>query len=89
MAGDSTTNTLYLAVIPTISLGSGATEQLLTMLPDRDFATEFFSDEVDNYIAMFMRRTKYFTGGHVIGYDCHKQATPSGRFVVRVTQNVK
>ena len=29
----------------------GLTEQILTLLPDKNLATEFFSDEVDTYLA--------------------------------------
>ena len=88
MADKSSSNVLYLAVLPFIHLDTGATEQVLTMYPDKNFATEFFPDEVDNYIAMFARRTKYFTGGHVVSYDCQKEPSPSGRVRVRVSQNV-
>jgi hypothetical protein len=88
MADKFPSNVLYLAVLPLIHLGDGSTEQVLTMYPDKGFASEFFPDEVDNYIATFMRRTKYFVGGHVVGYDCHKEPTSNGRVVVRVTQNV-
>ena len=54
------TNTLYLAVLPIIRLSDtnfGLTEQILTLFPDRSFATEFFEDEVDGYVATFEHRT--------------------------------
>lgn len=86
---DNSSNILYLSVLPTISLGTGATEQVLTMFPNKNFASEFFPDEVDTYIALFMNRTKYFSGGHVASYDCHKEVVSNGRVIVRVTQNVK
>jgi hypothetical protein len=97
--GTSTTekpgNELYLAVLPLIhisvtpSLGYGLTEQTLTLFPDRKFATEFFPDEVDNYILAFESRAqKYLTGGHVTGYVVSKVSTPDGRVVVRVVQHV-
>jgi hypothetical protein len=88
MADKPPSNVLYLAVLPIIHLETGATEQVLTMYPDKSLATEFFADEVDKYIAMFTRRTKYFTGGHVVSYDCKKEPTPSGRVFVRVDQHV-
>ena len=88
MADKSPSNVLYLAVLPIIHLDTGATEQVLTMYSERNLATEFFPDEVDNFIAMFTRRTKYLTGGHVQSYDCQKETTPSGRVRVRVSQNV-
>ncbi len=87
-------NTLYLCVLPLIHittnqvLGFGLTEHTLTLLPDRNLATEFFPDEVDGYIATFKNRAKYLTGGHVIGYDLHQETTESGRVIVRVMQNV-
>ena len=88
MADTFPPNILYLAVLPMIHLGDGAAEQVLTLYPDKRFASEFFPEEVDTYIAMFMRRTKYFIGGRVVGYDCHKELTSDGRVVVRVVQNV-
>jgi hypothetical protein len=88
-------NDLYLAVLPLIhvsvnqALGFGLTEQTLTLFPDRNFATEFFPDEVENYIATFQNRAnKYLTGGHVTGYEVHREETENGRVIVRVTQNV-
>jgi hypothetical protein len=65
------------------------TEQTLTLFPDRKFATEFFLDEVDNYILAFESRAqKYLTGGHVTGYAVSKEPTTNGRVVVRVVQRV-
>jgi hypothetical protein len=88
MADKSPSNVLYLAVLPIIHIETGATEQVLTLYPDKKFASEFFPDEVDNFISMFTRRTKFFTGGHVVSYDCQKETTPSGRVIVRVGQYV-
>ncbi|MGH7746548.1 MAG: hypothetical protein ACREQ5_17575, partial [Candidatus Dormibacteria bacterium] len=69
-------NELYLAVLPLIhitptqSLGFGLTEQALTLFSDKNFATEFFPDEVEGYIATFKSRADmYLTGGHVTGYE--------------------
>jgi hypothetical protein len=82
-------NELFLAVLPLANLGTGQTGQYITLFPDRGFATEFFPDDVDDYIGFFQARLgKYLTGGHVKGYEFHKEATDDGRFVVRVTQNV-
>jgi hypothetical protein len=67
----------------------GLTEQTLTLLPDRDFATQFFPDEVQPYIDMFKNRAdKYLTGGHVTGYVFQEESMEDGRVIVRVTQNV-
>ncbi|HEV2696491.1 MAG TPA: hypothetical protein VGU90_00765, partial [Terriglobales bacterium] len=61
----------------------------LTLLPNKDFASEFFPDEVDSYIRTFEARAqKYLTGGHVIGYSLDKETTSEGRVIVRVIQNV-
>ncbi|PYV76229.1 MAG: hypothetical protein DMG96_14745 [Acidobacteria bacterium] len=94
--GDATvSNELFLAVLPLIHvsntpyLGYGMTEQTLTLFPDRNFATQFFPDEVESYILAFESRAqKYLAGGHVIGYDVHKEPTGDGRVVVRVVQHV-
>jgi len=92
---DDSSNELFLAVLPLIHispnayLGYGMTEQTLTLFPDRKLATEFFPDEVDNYILAFESRAqKYLTGGHVTGYDVQKENTIDGRVVVRVVQHV-
>jgi hypothetical protein len=88
-------NELYLAVLPLVHislnqvLGYGLTEQTLTLFPDKNFATLFFPDEVENYIQAFKTRAdKYLTGGHVIGYDLYKEPTDDNRVIVRVMQNV-
>ncbi|HMD83640.1 MAG TPA: hypothetical protein VKO18_02935 [Terriglobia bacterium] len=84
-----TTNDLYFVVLPLIHIGSGLTEQTLTLLPDKNFATEFYQDEVQNYIDMFENRAKkYLSGGHVSGYNLQTEPTEDGRFLVRVTQRV-
>lgn len=90
------TNELYLTVLPLIHitpnqfLGFGLTEQTLTLFPDRNFATEFFPDEVDGYIVTFTNRAdKYLTGGHVVSYECVKEETDDGRVIVKVLQHVR
>lgn len=86
------TNDLYFVVLPLIHMGSnnyGLTEQTLTLLPDKNFATEFYPEEVQAYIDLFENRAKkYLSGGHVEGYHLQKEPTEDGRFIVRVTQNV-
>jgi hypothetical protein len=81
-------NELYLVVVPLIHLGTGLAEQTLTLLPGRDFATEFFPDEVEGYVVMFKNRAKFFTGGHVKGYEVIAEPIENGRVIVRVVQNV-
>jgi hypothetical protein len=83
------TNELYLAVLPLVHISSGLVEETLTLYPDKNFATQFFPDEVDGYITMFKSRAeKYLIGGHVTGYAFDKEVTNDNRVIVRVTQNV-
>jgi hypothetical protein len=86
-------NDLYLAVLPLIHISKnqpfGLTEETLTLLPERKFATEFFPDEVDGFIATFRNRIPLLTGGHVTGYEIYPEETDSGRVIVRVVQNVR
>jgi hypothetical protein len=89
---ESKSNDLYIVVLPLIHLGHpsyGLTEQVLTLLPDRNLATSFFRDEVDSYILMLENRTKYLVGGHVAGYTFEKEDAENGRVVVRVIQDVQ
>jgi hypothetical protein len=82
---------LYLAVLPMVHLGInqyGLTEQVITLLPDPKQATEFFPDEVQDYLNIFDRRTQYLVGGHVTGYSFEKIVTPNNRVVVKVYQHV-
>ena len=85
------TNELYMVVLPLIHLGQefGRTEQVLTLVPDRNFATEFFPDEVEGYILTFQNRMQYLSGGHVAGYEVVREHTDDGRVIVRVVQNVR
>lgn len=86
------TNVLYLAVLPLIHVGMsnyGLTEQTITLFPSREFATEFFPDEVQAYIDAFQNRAnKYLSGGHVKDYTCEREDTEDGRVIVKVIQNV-
>jgi hypothetical protein len=89
MAQTQLSNELYLMVMPTISLSTGMTDQILTLIGDKNLATEFFEDEVGKYQLMFESRTKYFKGGHVKDYGFSHEQTESGRVIVKVTQNVE
>jgi hypothetical protein len=82
------TNELYLSVLPLIHISSGLTEETLTLYPDRNFATEFYADEVQGYIDTFKNRIKYLVGGHSKGYQVFPEPTREGRVIVRVVQNV-
>jgi len=67
----------------------GAVEQVLTLMPDPNFASRFFPDEVESYMLTFSHRTKYFTGGHVKDYELFKERQADGRIIVRVVQYVE
>ena len=85
-------NQLYLTVLPQISLSEGSigrTEQILTLLPDRNLATEFFRDQVDEYVKVFKKGQGSLIGGHVQDYLCETEETEDGRIVVKVTQRVR
>jgi hypothetical protein len=84
-------NELYFVVLPTVQIGGnthGLTTQVLTLMPDKNFATRFFDDEVEAYIATFKNRLNLFIGGHVKGYDFFKEFQGDGRVVVKVIQLV-
>jgi hypothetical protein len=89
------TNELYLAVLPLMHMSSvhwtlAPTEQVLTLFPDKKFATAFFPDEVDDYITLFKAHAERLTGGHVTGYRCVKEPSDQGaeRVIVKVMQDV-
>lgn len=67
----------------------GLTQQVLTLMPEKNFATRFFDDEVNNHILTFKNRAKYLTGGHVKDYEFFKEPQPDGRIIVRVVQYVE
>jgi hypothetical protein len=86
-------NELYLTVLPLVHFSKFFAgehiEEVMTLVPDRNFATEFFADEVDNYIRTFeAAANEKFTGGHVKSYKFEKKTTEEGRIYVVVTQNV-
>jgi len=66
----------------------GRTEETLTLFPDRNFATEFFPDEVESYVATFKNRIQYLIGGHSKNYEVFSENTDDGRVIVRVVQHV-
>jgi hypothetical protein len=89
------TNELYLAVLPLMHTSSvhwnlAPTEQVLTLFPDKKFATAFFPDEVADYIALFTMHAERLTGGHVKGYQCVPEPSDQGggRVIVKVIQDV-
>jgi hypothetical protein len=83
---------LYLAVLPQISLSPesyGKVDHSLTLLPDRKMASEFSAHDAKIYMSIFKNREKYFIGNGVTGYEYETITMPSGRFIVKVTQNVE
>jgi hypothetical protein len=86
------TNVLYFAVLPQIAVSGtsfGRTEQILTLVPDKNFASAFFPGEVESYIQVFKNRQSYLVGGHVTGYDLEQEHAGDGRVYVRATQHVE
>jgi|HubBroStandDraft_2_1064218.scaffolds.fasta_scaffold304929_2 hypothetical protein len=87
-------NVLYLAVLPIVHIsntpsGFGLTEQVLTLFPDKDLATEFTAGQVDGYMELFkVRSLTYLVGGEITGYEFEKMVLENGRVIVKVTQNV-
>jgi hypothetical protein len=70
-------------------MNTGATEQTLTLYPDRKLATEFLPDEVDSYVDFFEERaTRHLVGGNVLGYEFRPEPTDDGRVIVKVVQIV-
>jgi hypothetical protein len=87
-------NELYLVVLPVVHLGlpnHGLTEQILTLLPDRNLATEFPGEEVWTFVHMFEEKSKkYLTGGNVSSYSFNvlRINQTEDRYIVHVTQNI-
>jgi hypothetical protein len=86
-------NNLYLAILPFIYTSQtryGLVEEALTLFPDREFATEFFPEEAEKFMALFKARAeKHLVGGHVVNYDVSQEPIPGGRVIVKVVQNVR
>jgi hypothetical protein len=97
-------NILYLTVLPLIrpvvvrnalaarvnvvAARPGSVEQVITLFPDRNFATEFYPDEVQFYIDALDANIPALSGGHVVRYEIFMEPTNDGRVVVRVVQHV-
>jgi hypothetical protein len=84
-----TQNELYLAVLPLVHysrLFSGERyEEVMTLVPDRNFATEFRADEVERYIQTFRNAAEEKYGGPVRLFNYKRENTPEGRVCVLVT----
>jgi hypothetical protein len=85
-------NKLYFGIFPQIVVsgnGFGRTEEILTLVPDKNFATAFFPDQAETYIQVFKNRESYLGGGHVAGYSITKLPASEGRVYIQVLQNVE
>jgi hypothetical protein len=84
-------NRLYVSIIPMIHLTDrfGLTEQVMTLFPDKNFATLFRPDEVDNYLHLLKNRAEtYLRGGNVTDYEFQTEADGTGMVRVVVIQHV-
>jgi hypothetical protein len=90
MADDTIHNELYLGVLPLMRMFDSPQpiEEFLTLYPDKNFATNFFPDEVTRTTDLLRKRLLNLTGGHVIGYDLEEEQTEDGRFIIKVIQHV-
>ena len=86
---------LYLAVLPLVHYSkhfSGETyEEVMTLVPDRNFATEFLLHEVDRYIDTFRNAAwpKLIGRPEPDRFVFTKQQTVNGRVFVVAIQNVR
>ena len=82
---------LFIAVLPLVHYSrhfSGVSyEEVMTLVPDRDFATEFNPAEVDLYINTFRDAAEEKFGGPVRRYYYSKHGTDDGRVFVVVNQH--
>jgi len=85
---------LYLAVLPLVHYSkffAGETyEEVMTLVPDRNFATEFLPQDVDKYIETFRNaaRPKYTGRVEPDKFLFTKHDAGNGRVYVSATQNV-
>ena len=84
-------NELYLAVLPLVHysrfFAGERYEEVMTLVPDRNFATEFLPNEVDRYIQTFRNAAEEKLGGPVRLYHYEKRNTADGRVYVVVMQH--
>jgi hypothetical protein len=82
-------NDLYLAVLPLVHYSrhfAGETfEEVMTLVPDRNFATEFKAEVVDRYIQTFRNAAEEKFGGPIRRFKYDKHPTSDGRVYVVVT----
>ena len=84
-------NELYLAVLPLVHysrfFAGERYEEVMTLVPDRNFATEFRQDEADRYIQTFRSAAEEKYGGPIRKFNYFKRVTDDGRVFVVVTQD--
>lgn len=87
--GAPTENDLYLAVLPLVHysrhFAGERFEEVMTLVPERNFATEFSPDEVDRYIQTFRNAAEEKFGGPVRRFNYIQHKTADGRVYVVVT----
>ena len=82
---------LFLAVLPLVHYSrhfAGVSyEEVMTLVPDRNFATEFPPDVVDKYVNTFREAAEEKFGGPVRQFNYSKHHTESGNGRVYVVVN--
>jgi hypothetical protein len=80
---------LYLAVLPLVhysrNFAGERFEEVMTLVPDRNFATEFEPNAVSVYIQTFKNAAEEKFGGPVRRFKYEPYATNEGRVYVVVT----
>ncbi len=83
---------LYLAVLPLVhysrQFAGEHYEEVMTLVPDRNFATEFRAGEVDRYIETFRNAAEEKYGGPVRKFKYEKFDAGNDRVYVVVSQHV-
>ena len=79
MSNEIIQNELYLAVLPLMRMFDSPQpiEEYLTFYPDKNFATNFFPDEVTGTIQLLKKRLQNLSGGHVVGYEIEQEQNDS------------
>jgi hypothetical protein len=81
---------LFLAVLPLVhysrAFGGATYEEVMTLLPEQNFATEFTEQNVDQYIQTFRDAAEEKFGGPVRKFAYTKHPTGTGRILVVVNQ---
>jgi hypothetical protein len=90
MGSEIIQNELYVTVLPMMRMSDSPQpiEEYLTLLPDRDFASYFFLDELAGTIDVLKKQLQSMIGGHVTGYEIEQELTERGRYIIKVIQNV-